>query len=456
MQVAETEFDRLPPHSTDAEEALLGAIAIDAQAFADVRPMLRGDSFFSADNQILYRTLAELYAAGKKVDMVLLRETLSVRGLLEEIGGTTYLMRILGGVPVVAYARHYAEIVVEKARLRELIAAANDVIRRCYAPMPEQGAEKIAAGLEAAAVSVREHGFVDSTRTLEEIIHEVISGKLNKVERRISTGLDELDELCGGLPLGRLTYVAGRAGMGKSQLCKQIVLNCAKRGVPCGIIAIEETGEKIAENYLANQSGIENNRIVYNNMGEVEWTAVMDAVPGLAPLPIVIDDAQRRLSSIETVVRRMVRKHKCRMIVVDHLHLIDGETEAAREQEITKISGGLKLLWKQLNVAGLVAAQVNRGGGSEHESPPELWHLRGSGSLEQDGDLILQLHRPDYYRWKKEQNFKPDHKLTVYVNKNKDGAVGSREFYFNGDRQSIESWNGGQGTTGLVINESPY
>jgi replicative DNA helicase len=156
-----------------------------------------------------------------------------------------------------------------------------------------------------------------------------------------------------------------------------------------------------------------------------------------------------KLSTIMASAKRMVKKYGCKVVAVDHQHLIIGDGSAARdnrEEELAQISGALKRLWKTLNVAGVVASQLNRGGTQGEDTPPELRHLRGSGALEQDGDLIIMLHRPDYYRWKKDPNFTPDHVLLAYVNKNKGGPVGQVKLYFDGDQQAVRDWGSGGGT----------
>jgi replicative DNA helicase len=440
------QFDRLPPCSVEAERCVLGSVLLDRDAFDAARPLLDRESFYQADHQIVWDVACDLYARGA-CDGLLVREELIRRQLLDEVGGVAYLGQILNAVPSSAHARHYAGIVAEKAKLRGLIAAANDALRDAYAGGAD--ADAVARRLEAAAVNVRETGFVDSVRTLDQIVAEALEQKAANVVTRFPTGLTDLDDLCGGLPIGGLTYVAGRAGMGKSQLLKQVLRNAAGTGVGAGLVTVEESRVKVAENLLANESGVTNSRIVFNQLTAGDWEALAAAQGRLGGLPLYVDDAQRKLSSIEAAVRRMVRKRGCRVIGVDHLHLIDGETDANREQELTKISGGLKALFKDLGVAGVVAVQMNRGGSLDADAPPELHHLRGTGSLEQDGDLIVQLHRQDYYEWKKRgADFVPDHRLVAYVNKNKSGAVGSRQFYFDGDRQHVGDWNNGRGPFG--------
>lgn len=453
MHVTASEsVEPLPPNDTEAEACVLASILMAPQLLSEVRGILTRDSFYQPDYQAIFESMLAVDDAGKPAGPLIVRDHLIGRKLFEEVGGSETMIRLYRDTHFTSnQIHHFAAIVAEKARLRELIRLCEQTRQRCMAATRQvEPARQIAANLERGAAHVMETGWADTVQSLEQIVHRVIESKEAKAIERFPTGLSDLDELIGGLPIGCMTLVAGRAGMGKSQLCKQIARNFAENGGGAvGIIAIEESAQKIGENYLAGFSGIENQKIVYNRISPEEWPQLTGAVPRMAPLKLYVDDAQQRMSDICRTARRLVTRFGCRMIVVDHLHLIDAESEVNRVQQVTLISGGLKRLFKELKVAGVVAAQMNRGGGAENDAPPELWNLRDSGSLEQDGDLIIQLHRQDYYAWKKMGNgFVPDHRLRVYVNKNKGGNVGWRDTYFDGDMQTVIDWNDGHGPYG--------
>lgn len=434
------QFDRLPPHAIDAEMSLLASVMLDKDVYLECKPLVSRASFYQPDNGIIWQAIAGLYDTGKPVDAIILRDSLKTQGIYEEVGGNDYLGQILGTVPSATHGRYYAGIVVEKHKWRELIRVCNDTIRAGYTPHQLSNADEQAAKLELAAGSVRDTGHADTIRTIGEIVDEVLEHKKSNRITRQASGIGRLDELCGGFPIGGMTIIAGGAGMGKSQLVKQILLNLASGGTPCGLISIEETGEKIGENMLSNQSGVANSSIVYNRLSREELAKLSTAAGKLGSMPWYIDDAQMRLSAIEASARLMVKKHGCKVVAIDHQHLIVADGGAARdsrEQELSQISGHLKTLFKSLGVAGIVASQVNRGATVDEETRPEARHLRGSGTLEQDGDLILMLHRPDYYRWKRDKNFTPNHQFFVFVDKNKGGPVGQAELYFDGDVQFI-------------------
>lgn len=448
MLMRAEEIEPLPPASIEAEASVIASILMEPARLADVRGMLTSASFAQPDHGVIFASMLAVADAGRPPGPLAVREHLRGRGLYEEVGGDEMLIRLWRDTNFTSrFIEHDAAIVAEKAKLRELIRLCDQTRARCFAPTNlVDPAERIASELERAAAIVREIGWADSIRSLEQIVHAAMESKERKAVERVPTGMTDLDELIGGIPFGCMTLIAGRAGMGKSQLCKQIARNVAEAGHPVGIIAIEESAQKIAENYLAGFSGIENQKIVYNRLSPEDWRELTGAVPRMASLKLYVDDAQQKLSDIARTARRLVRKHGCRMVIVDHLHLIDAESDMNRVQQITIISGGLKKLFKELGTAGVVAAQMNRGGGAEHDAPPELWNLRDSGSLEQDGDLIMQLHRQDYYNWKKMGSaFVADHRLRIFVNKNKSGEVGWRDTYFDGDTQTVTDWNDGHG-----------
>jgi replicative DNA helicase len=281
----------------------------------------------------------------------------------------------------------------------------------------------VALKLQAAAA-----GRCDRVYKLGDVVSEVLSRRHDDQRcDRIATGLWELDQLTGGLRVGGTTIVAGKPGMGKSMLLKQLARNIAGAGIPVGIISIEETRHKIAENLLSLESRVCNNRIAFSTATPQEWDEIENAGKKLATLPIFTVDSAATISAVTAMAHLLAAEHGCRVIMVDHVHIIDAEPEknATREREVSKISGALKVAWKTLGVAGVEAAQLNRSSGRER---PTKDHLRDSGSLAQDGDTIILLHREDYYR---RQDWRPgdpmpelDGVLELIVDKNKDGSPG--------------------------------
>jgi replicative DNA helicase len=433
------QFDRLPPNSIEAESCLIGALMMMDEekdshfkaTWARVKATVTVDSFFQADHSVLFKVLKHLSDEGHKIDPMIVRDELGNRQLLDDIGGVEYLAEILHTVPNSANAVEYADIVRQKAMLRALVSQANDTIRRCYGPLGDTTAEEIAMGVSARAARIATTGRTSDVYRIGDVAAEVFVQKDAGTSKFIETGLRDLDRLIGGLLIGGKTIVGAKAGMGKSALIKQIALNVAGCGTSVGIISIEESRYKIAENALSNRSGVVNNRISFGRLTEFDWGKFATAVAELSNTPIFIVDSARKLSSIIAAAHGLHAEHGCKVIAVDHLHIVDGECDANREREISKISAELKWVWKDMGVAGIEAAQLNRGSGRDR---PSNANLRDSGSLEQDADTVALLHREDYYRTGNDPH---DNILEIIIAKNKNGAPGTVPARYDGARQRV-------------------
>lgn len=425
-----SQFDRLPPHSIDAEMSLLGSIYLDKKTVPSARLIVDREQFYQADHQIIFDCLLAMYDRGMPFDAVSLVEELKRRQLYEEVGGGTYIASILRTVPSSSHWEYYAKVVREKSMLRQLIGLSNDALRDCYKASHGDVAASLLSKFATEAMKISATGAASNTRHISEITPLVIATRNATNVRRLATGLRALDEIVGGFPFGQKVIIAGRTYMGKSAILKFIANRYASAGWRVGIISIEESGQKIATNLLSLHSKIPNNRIAYNTASESDWEKVVAAQALLDTYPIFIEDSSRRLSEIEAAANNLVARDGCQIIMVDHLHIIDGETDANREQELSKISAKLKWVWKSLGVIGIEAAQLSRANLMANDNRPSIHHLRGSGSLEQDADVVLLLHREDYYK-KNQADHHPDHILEIIVAKNKDGAPGVAPVFYD-------------------------
>jgi replicative DNA helicase len=434
-----SQFDRLPPHDIPAEMCYLGALLIDPQSREELLVSVHRDMFFQADHQVIYDVIGDMHRTGKSIDAVTVRAELESRHLLEEIGGVPYLAELIGSVPSAAHGPQYASIIREKALLRQVISISNDLLRDAHAPMTDGGALAVAQRGMDQLLHVATSGQRRAGKHVRDVVMDVLERKQrNDDQRRIPTGLTNLDEITGGIPRGKTTVIGGRSGMGKSQLGKQIALNAARNGVPTAIISIEEDAQKIGENLLSNVGHVVNNHLAFNKLDASEWAKLSQAAGKFKDLPLWVDDTPLQISAVEAAISTQVVKHHVKLIVVDYLQLIDPEDPraGAREAEVRKMSNALKLLFKRLDVAGVVLAQLNRAGGTDR---PSLHHLRESGAIEQDGDLIILLYREDYYRHHEPGRW-PTRLLEAIVAKNKDGSPGDAALYFDGAFQRIVDW----------------
>lgn len=446
------QFDRLPPHDIAAEMCAIASCVLDANVREEVLGIVTPEDFFQADNAIIFGVVRDLHRASRKIDAVTIRAALERGGHYEEVGGIAYIAEMLNSVPAAVHGADYARRVAETARLRDLIALSNDVLRATYAPHRDQGWEQMANEAMARLSALVVKGVGDTVRHISQLMGDAVDRLDKKEVDYIATGFNDIDATIGGLKLGRMTVIAGRPGMGKSQVGKQILLNVAGRKVPCGLVSIEEDEQKIANNLLANVGNVPNSFACHRRHGPKDSPVahlvgqLVDAAGRLGALPLYVDDRAASLANVESSITRMATKYGCKVIVVDYLQLIDvnDAREDKREGQVRLLSNTLKRTFKRLNVAGVVLAQLNRAAGKER---PALHNLRESGSIEQDGDLIALLYREDYYR-EQEQDFKPemaDHLLEVNFAKHKDGPTGLKKLYFDGKYQRVVDWNDGNG-----------
>ncbi len=444
MSTLSEAFVKQPPHSLDAEMNLLGSLIVcepgKRKIFSTVRALIDRECFYQSDHQIYFDVLNALYDRGAEIDAAIVKEELIRRQVFEECGGQDYLVKLVMKVPSYQHAAQYAKVIKEKSLLRSLISISNDALRDAYAAAADDVAQQYLLDLAAKASKLAAGGSSNEVHKIGDVVMEVLNRPRGGDALRIPTGFFELDDIIGGLRVGGKTIVGGRPGMGKSAFIKQILYLLAKGAagrppIPVGLITIEEGRGKVGENILSNASGVINNRIAFGTASEQEWNELVNAAVGMDPLQFYIVDSARKLSSIIGMANVLACQYGCKVIGVDHLHIIDGQCDERREREISKISAELKWAWKDLGVAGIEAAQLNRGSGCE---PPTLASLRDSGSLEQDGDLVMLLHRRDYYG-KSEPGYQPTNIIEIIIDKNKDGATATVPLAFNEARQRIEN-----------------
>lgn len=422
------------PNDLDAERCVIASAAIDEQIRAQILATITPADFYSTDHQIIFGAICDMHRRGQPIDIVLIRGELERRHLLGDVGGSTHLGQILNALPSAAHGEHYAARVKDCAILRAVISAGHEMIRLATAPSRDPRGAELALSISSKLLALAADGGNKEPISLGQAVAELVEHLEDPQPTRITTGLTHLDTLVGGVPMGGFTIIAGEPGMGKSQLIKQIAHNAAATGVRCGIVTIEENRRKIAGNYLSSATKIPNNRIAYRKLTADDWQKVPRGIIEADKLRIWIQDASFSLPEIEAAVQHLHAKYGCTLIAIDHLHLIDIDGERTREREVSKISSGLKRLFRRLNVAGVAAAQLNRS--HDRGSRPELRSLRDSGTLEADGDLICLLYREDYHRMR-EPGYIPNKVLECAVAKNKDGPQGTARLHFDASTQTV-------------------
>ena len=421
------QFDRLPPSDIPAEMCTLASCMLDKEMIGQVVQIIDRESFFQADHQIIYDVLVKLYEQNRPIDAVIVREELAKRQLLEEVGGTAYLAQILNTVPSAAHGAHYACIVREKALLRQYIAALNDGLRDAYAPhecadvILERGEKRIfqlaqnKAGQAAAGVS------------MSDILAEAFEQFDRGAKRGMETGFFELDDMLNGLQDAEMIVVAARPSIGKTALCMNFVENFACNNLlPCGIFSLEMSRQQLAQRLLCSRAQIDSQKLRRGMLRSDEYAKLAEEVAKLSQAPIFVVDDQTALKPLElrARARRMKLEHDIRFLLVDYLQLMDGDgNDDGRQQEITTISRTLKSVARELNVPVVAVSQLNRQVEGRDGHRPRMSDLRESGSIEQDADVVMLLHRDDYYR-KNEPDFQPDNLAELIVAKQRNGPTG--------------------------------
>jgi replicative DNA helicase len=419
-----TEFDRLPPHSIEAERCLIASAILDADVYSDVSLTISRDSFYSADHQLIWSIISSLRDSGRSVDAVILREELSKRQQLDEIGGLPYIVQILNSVPSSAHGHHYAEIVRDKALLRRLIDLSNKTLRMCYAPT-ERPAEDV------VLQCVDEFGKVaiNATDTRAPIhISEAVHGEFERLQKKdtdrfLTYGLKPIDDSLGSPEPGELIVVGARPSMGKSTLLRTMALHIANAGVPVAFISLEEGRSKVSRNFISATGGIENHALRRKQLSEKSWKDAADSVGRIASLPIYFTDRARTTSQIRASISTMKAKYGVQIVIVDYLQRITGSKQRTNYERTSEISLELSDMTKTMDVVMMVAAQLRRMDPSKKNHIPDMDDLRDSGQIEQDADVIMFLNREDYWNQKNE-NYEQNHIADLHVAKCRDGQRG--------------------------------
>jgi replicative DNA helicase len=416
-----------PPHDVDAEAAYLGSLVTcdDPAARRRMRRMLRPADFFDAAHAKVFEVAAGMVDAGRPLDAVTLAAAMRDAGDLAEIGGAATLVDLF--VDRVFTWRHgetYGAKVAAYAARRRGIRVADRLSRDLYQPADDEAADariQRAIGELWQTASPRSKVEVFS---LEDILHQWVEDRQAKRSPALLSGCDPLDQYAGIFAFGKYTVLAGRPSMGKSTALRWLLGQWARAGTPVGLVACEEDRKKIAGNYLSADTSIENDHLAYHDLSAGDWAGVLAAVGRMAGWPWYGVDTAFTLNEVATAVEMLATEKKCRVIGVDHIHLIRLEQKTESEQrEVKEISQRLKELAKRFDVVLIAAAQLSRPQKQQGIPPPPcLTDLRSSGAIEEHADAAIFLHREDYYR----PNGPKDDLCQWIIAKNRNGKRGIR------------------------------
>lgn len=395
--------ERTPPHDLLAEQSALGGMMLSNDAVADVTEVVRGLDFYMPKHEVVFDAILSLYSHGEPTDVIAVTDELTKTGLLGRAGGAEYLHTLTGLVPTAANAGYYASIVAEKAVLRRLVEAGTRIVQMGYASEGEVTDLVNNAQAEIYGVTGGLEG--DDYIPLVEAIDTAV-GEIELARGRdgqlagVPTGFAELDSLTNGLHGGQLIIVGARPAMGKSTLALDFARTAAvHHKLPTIFFSLEMGRSEIATRLLSAESGIPMHVLRKGNMDERDWTRLASVRGDIGDAPLFIDDSPNMtLVEIRAKCRKLSQRVGLKMVVVDYLQLMtSGKKVESRQQEVSEFSRALKLLAKELGVPIVALAQLNRGPEQRADKKPALADLRESGSLEQDADIVILLHREAAY-----------------------------------------------------------
>ena len=397
--------ERLLPHNTEAEEALIGSLLIDGECVARIAPMLQPGDFYRERNQLCYDAALALSNRNQAVDQLTLAGELARTEKLELVGGMAYLSHLVASTPTSVHAEDYAEIVSRTATMRKLIAAGSKIAELGYSDTDDL--ENTLRQAEDAVYGVRNTTRQRDFQSFRDIFDRYLQDQasaadlLTVADVPLMTGFSDLDELLGGVQRSDLMILAARPSVGKSTLALNMAMHNAKTGRTCAIFSLEMTADQLALRALAAETGIDSHRLRLGLYTTTEEDRIMQAAGMLSDLPVHIDDTPYQgMVEIRGKARRLHLQHGLDLVMVDYLQLVQGQQrgqQTNRVQEITEISRSLKVLAGELDVAVIACSQLNRMVENRPNNRPRLSDLRDSGSIEQDADVVMFIHREDMY-----------------------------------------------------------
>ena len=430
---------RIPPHSIEAERAVLGAILLNKEAFDAVSSIVKAEDFYSDNHRVIYEALVSIVGKNQRADYVLLSEELKKSQKLEAVGGILYLTNLTTDIVDAYNVEDHAKIVRDKAHLRKLIHVANAVESMAY--REEEETEDIVNRAEQMVLDVSGTTKGESSfSAMRDVVYETID-RINELQRHkgiltgVSTGFKDLDNLTSGLQKSDLILVAARPSMGKTAFTLNIAQNVAMKSKKnVAFFSLEMSKTQLVARVLAAVAGINSGRIRNGQLSQEDWGKAINALNDLAEAPLYIDDTSGLTPQLmKKKLRRLIQEHgELGLVVVDYIQLMEnGGKKMAdnRQQEVSAISRQLKIMAREFNVPLIALSQLSRGVESRADKTPMLSDLRESGSLEQDADIVAFLNRENY---QDTEDTSDGVETQVIIRKHRNGELGIVKLWFEG------------------------
>lgn len=435
---------KLPPQNVEAEQSVLGSLMIDKNAIIQVADILTAADFYHPQNAKIYEVILKLFERHLPIDILSLTSTLKEDGAIKDIGGSTYLSKLIDSVPTSSHVGHYAQIVKEKKILRDLIHASADITEKAF---------DTAGDLEEKLDQIEQKIFSISQRSIPQKftkIHEELHKAYERIEKMhrgektlggLGTGFHGLDNLLSGLRNSDLIVVGARPSLGKTSFVLDIARHVAvKEGKPVGIFSLEMSKDQIIDRIIAAEAQVPLWHLRTGRLNdETDFQLIQHSLDSLSKAPLFIDDtASPNILQMRSMARRLQSEHGLSLLIVDYLQLVQPRTTSDNiVQQITEVSRNLKALGRELDVPVIAVSQLSRAVDQRDRKVPRLSDLRESGSIEQDADIVLFLYRPD----KEKMNPTPEEQNTaeIIVAKHRNGPLGTVQLKFDPEKACFNS-----------------
>lgn len=431
------DITRIPPHSVESEQSILGSILLDKDAIITVAETITPSDFYKDAHRVIYESMMALNNKNEPIDMVTLTDELRKKGYLDDIGGVTYLTSLSTIVPTTSNVKYYADIVKEKSVLRQLIKASNDIINLGYGS--GESAENVLDFAEKKIFDISQERTNDDFKPINQVlmdtydmIESIYSNKSDVTG--VTTGFKDLNKKINGLQRTDLILVAARPAMGKTAFALNLVQNAAIKGnASVAVFSLEMSKEQLAQRMIAAQSNVELKKMKTGTLNDADWPRIISAMAVMSDAKIFIDDTPGiKINELRSKCRKLKMEQGLDLVMIDYLQLMESDSKnESRQQEISKISRSLKILAKELDCPVVALSQLSRAPEQRADHRPVLSDLRESGAIEQDADIVMFLYRDEYYHSDSEKKDLAE----VIIAKNRHGETGSVELVWMGSIQ---------------------
>ena len=430
---------RIPPHSVEAEQSVLGSILLDKDAMISVSETLIPEDFYKEAHRVIYECMLKLYNNQSETDLITLADELRDQGYLDDIGGIAYITSLSTIVPTTSNIKYYINIVKEKSISRQLISAANDIINLGYDSSTK--VEDVLENAEKKIFDISQERTTNDFQPINQVLTETLSMLEKLYEEKsdvtgLTTGFRDLNKKINGLQRSDLLLIAARPAMGKTAFALNLVQNAALKGdASVAVFSLEMSKEQLVQRMVAAQSSVELKKIKTGTLAANDWPRITDGMAVLSGAKIHIDDTPGiKISELRSKCRKLKIEKGLDLVLIDYLQLMEGEGHnESRQQEIAKISRSLKILAKELDCPVVALSQLSRAPEQRADHRPMLSDLRESGSIEQDADIVMFLYRDEYYNPDTERKNIGE----VIVAKNRHGETGTVELVWFGEIQKF-------------------